>query len=187
MRPIIFGADGYDEGVRKVILLSTLSLLTLFGMDPAARDVKTVYLLPLGGGLDQFLASELTKSGVYTVTTDPQKADAVLAGSLGEGLEKKFAELYPPPPTPKPLEKDDAKKDPKEKKETQMIVDTMQKVGHNSWGSGKGTIFLVDRKSKNILWSMNRQPKNSSTPEMVIQARKIVEQLKKDLGTTPAK
>jgi len=44
----------------------------------------------------------------------------------------------------------------------------------------------VEKKSQTLLWSMNRQPKNSGPQEMVGQARKIVEQLKKDLGLTPA-
>ena len=58
-------------------------LLSVIAMDPAARDVKSVYILRMGSGLDQFLASEFTKSGVYTVTTDPQKADALFTDSLG--------------------------------------------------------------------------------------------------------
>jgi len=182
--PILCAPDRYDEGVRKVLLLSTLAITALLGMDPAARDVKTVYILKMGSGLDQFLASELTKAGVYTVTTDAQKADAVFTDSLGEGFEKKLKELYPPPPPPAPA-KTEGKKD--EKKDNAMIGDSTPRLGNSTMGRGKGTIFLVERKSHNLLWSMNRQPKNSGAQEMVGQARKIVEQLKKDLGLTPAK
>ena len=63
-----------------------------------------------------------------------------------------------------------------------MTQAPMQRVGKGGWGGGKGTIFLVERKSRNLLWSMNRQTKGSSTPMMVEQARKIVGQLKKDLA-----
>ncbi len=156
----------------------------LFAMDHAARDVKSVYILRMGSGLDQFLASELTKGGVYTVTTDPQKADALFTDSLGTSFENKFNELYPPPAPPPPPKTDD-KKD--EKKETALVADTMPRLGNSTMGRGKGTIFLVDKKSRNLLWSMNRQPKNSGSQEMVVQARKIVDQLKKDLGLTPVK
>lgn len=150
-------------------------------MDPEARNVKSVYILRMGSGLDQLLASELTKSGVYTVTTDPQKADALFTDTLGEGFEKKYAELYPPP-------KPEVKKEDKEakKEEGGLTQSPMQRVGGSTMGRGKGTIFLVERKSQNLLWSMNRQPKNSATREMVGQARKIVAQLKKDLGIAPA-
>jgi hypothetical protein len=152
----------------------------LLGMDPAAHDVKAVYILRMGNGLDQFLASELTKSGVYTVTTDPQKADALFTDSLGEGFEKKFKELYPPPAPPKVEEKKE------EKKDGGLVADPMPRLGNSTMGRGKGTIFLVQKSSRNLLWSMNRQPKNSSAPEMVQQARKIVEQLKKELNPAPA-
>lgn len=162
-----------------------MTVAALLGMDPEARNVKSVYILRMGGGLDQFLASELTKNGVFTVTTDPQKADAIFTESLGEGFEKKYAELYPPPPPPK----EEEKKEGEEKKDESVGLheQQMQRVGNSSWGRGKGTIFLVERKSRNLLWSMNRQPKNSATAEMVEQARKITAQLKKDLGLTPAK
>lgn len=149
-------------------------------MDPETRNVKSVYILRMGSGLDQLLASELTKHGVFTVTTDPQKADALFTDSLGEGFEKKFEELYPPPAPPKE-EKKDGEKDERSDEVT-LTQAPMQKVGKNVWGGGKGTIFLVERRSRNLLWSMNRQTKGSSTPMVVEQARKIVEQLKKDLA-----
>ena len=66
-----------------------------------------------------------------------------------------------------------------------MNSQPMQRLGNSSWGRGKGTIFLVEWKSRNLLWSMNRQPKDSGTKETTAQARKIVEQLRKDLGIAP--
>lgn len=165
--------------MRKVLLVSALSVAALFGIDPAAQSVKSVYILRMGSGLDQLLASELTKSGVYTVTTDPKAADALFTDTLGESFEKKYADLYPPP------EKKEEKKDDKKSEGGGLNQSPVQRVGGSSMGRGKGTIFLVDRKSRNLLWSMNRQPKNSATKEMVGQAKKIVEQLKKDLGIAP--
>lgn len=148
-------------------------------MDPAAKEVKSVYILRMGNGLDQLLASELTKHGVYTVTTDAQKADALFTDSLGEGFEKKYGELYAPSAPPKVEKKEEEKKD-------LLSGEPVQRLGNSSWGRGRGTIFLVERKSRNLLWSMNRQPKNGATKEMAGQARKIVEQLKKDLGLVSA-
>ncbi|HEU0122930.1 MAG TPA: hypothetical protein VFQ91_20540 [Bryobacteraceae bacterium] len=177
--------------MRKVLLLSALSVAALLGMDPAARNVKSVYILRMGNGLDQFLASELSKHGVYTITTDPQKADALLTESLGEGFEKKYVELYPPPkPEPTPEEKAKAEKDKEENKSSEgkkaddVNNAPVQRVGTSTWGRGKGTIFLVARDSRAVLWSMNRQPKNLTTKNMVDQARKVVDQLRKDLGLT---
>ena len=174
--------------MRKALLLSALSISFLFGIDPAAREVKSVYILRMGNGLDQYLASELVKHGVYTVTTDAQKADALLTDTLGEGFEKKFSELYPPPAPPPAAKKDEKDKDKKEeKKDGGLMGEPVQRMGTSTLGRAKGNIFLVDRKSRNLLWSMNRQPKHSGSAEMVNHARKIVEQLKKDLGLTPDK
>jgi hypothetical protein len=171
MRP-----DGYDEGVRKALLVTVLSVAAAFGIDPAAREVKTVYLFRMGNGLDQYLASELSKQGVYTVTTDPKQADALLTDMVGEAFEKKYLELYAPPP---PEKKDDEKKDDKK---DGLVMGAAPRVGSSTIGRGKGTIFLVDRKTRNVLWSMTRQPKHSGTGEMVNHARKIVAGLKKELS-----
>jgi hypothetical protein len=152
-------------------------------MDPAVHDVKSVYVLRMGSGLDQFLASELTKGGVYTVTTDPQKADAVFTDSLGESFEKKFKELYPPPPPPAPKVEEH---NDQNNHSGGLVPDTMPRSGNSTLGRAKGAIFLVQKSSGTLLWSMNRQPKNSSAPEMVQHARKIVEQLKKDLAMVAA-
>lgn len=168
--------------MRNALLLSALAATVLFAIDPAARDVKSVYILKMGSGLDQFLASELTKNGVYTVTTDPQKADALITDSLGEPFEKKFKELYPPPPPPAPAKGEEKKEEKKEG----LLGEPVQRSGGSSFSRGKGTVFLVERKTRNLLWSMNRQPKSGAPKDTVDQARKIVDQLKKDLGIAPA-
>ena len=49
--------------------------------------VKTVYLLPMAGGLDQYLALQLSSGGLLQVVTDPNKADAILTDSIGTRLE----------------------------------------------------------------------------------------------------
>lgn len=156
----------------------TLAVGVVFGIDPAVREVKTVYILRMGGGLDQFLASELSKNGLFQVTTDPAKADALFTEILGESFEKKVRELYPPPEVI-------AKKEEKEKKDEKkdgMMAEPVQRVGGSTMGRGKGTIFLVERKSGNLLWSMHRESGGSAAKDVAKHARKIVGQLKKELN-----
>ena len=150
-----------------------LTGMLLLAVDPAARNVKSVYILKMTGGLDQYLASELSKNGVFSVTTDPNQADAIFTDSLGEGFEKKYKALYEPPPV---------ETDKKEEGQGGITDASPPRIGSSSWSRGRGTIFLVDRKTRSLLWSMNRQPKNSAPAEMVTQARKVVAQLKKDLN-----
>src|SRR5215831_4514427 len=78
-----------------VILLCSLA----FGeTGPDPRQAKTVYLLPMGNGLDQYLADRLTREGLYTVVTDPTKADAIFTDRIGQSFEQAMKELYQPPP-----------------------------------------------------------------------------------------
>jgi hypothetical protein len=48
-------------------------------------------------------------------------------------------------------------------------------------GRGKGTFFIVDRKSRNVLWSVYQEPKDSTSTELTKTARKVVRRLKDDL------
>ena len=166
----------------------------LWAVDPAVREVKAVYLLPMSSGLDQFLASRLTSEGVVQVVTDPLKADAVLTDKVGEALERKMHELYDPkpePPKPDPAKEDkkDEKTKENETKDSVKAAETakMARVGTSSWGRGRGSIFLVQRSTGNVIWSTAGQPKDSSSPEVRKTAAKITAQLKKDRTEAPAK
>jgi hypothetical protein len=148
---------------------------------------RTVYLLPMGRGLDQFIANRLTRMHVLQVVTDPAKADAVFTDDVGATLEGRLKDLYPPPPTNEPVPV-------KEKPETSpvrgglpsMLGDTVNKADQAGSmgvsGRGRGTIFLVDVKSREVLWSAFEKPKNSSPRELDHTAERVVRLLKEDLS-----
>src|SRR5438128_12472019 len=94
--------------MKRLLLCSLLACLSL---GANISQVQSVYLLPMSGGLDQYLANRL--SGVFRVVTDPKLADAVFTNQLGETFEQQLAKLYAPPhhrksqkdrqpPTPRP-------------------------------------------------------------------------------------
>ncbi len=168
-------------------LLVLFSALSLWAADPAVREVKAVYLLPMTNGLDQYLASHLTKAGVVQVVTDPLKADAVFTDRVGEAFERKLADLYAPKPVPKVEapevdEKDKKKKakpaSPADMKENESVL--AARVGSSSWGRGRGNIFLVQRSTGNVIWSTMGRPKDSSAPNVAKVAGKIADELKRD-------
>ena len=128
-------------------------------------DVKTVYLLPMAGSLDQYLAIRLTTGTNLQVVTDPQKADAILTDRIGTGFEAKLDELYSVKP---------AKPDP-----NNMMQDSGKPV-MQPMSRGKGAMFLVDRKTRNVLWSTYAVAKGSSPDEMNHLADRIVSKLGKD-------
>lgn len=169
--------------------------LSLAGAAELAES-HTVFLLPMSHGLDQFIASRLARMHVLDVVTDPAKADTVLTDRVGAELQTRLDELYPPPAPPKeaakPVAKEGEKKE--EKKEEKPAAhpapppfgDTankLEKAGNMAtFGRGKGTIFLVDVKSRRVLWSAFDKPKNFTPQTLDQTAARIVKRLKDDLA-----
>src|SRR5262245_54589924 len=113
--------------------------------------VHNVYLLKMSKGFDQYLANHLVGGRVFQVVTDPKLADTIITEQIGENLEAKMDELFPPPeaakpePPPKP-EKSEDTADPG------MFTDTVNKLAAppSAFSRGKGMVFLVDAKSKQV-------------------------------------
>ena len=158
------------------------AVLTLAAVNPQLKQVNTVYILAMAGGMDQFLANQITASGVFQVVADPKKADALITDHLGESFETKLTELYPPPeppPPPKPPADDDKKANDK-KGGLDLGAGGAQRM--NSGARGKGNLFIVDRKSRNVLWSVFEPPKDTTPGELSKTAEKVVKRLKLDLS-----
>lgn len=163
-------------------------------VNPQLKQVNTVYILAMGSGMDQYLANRLTTLGVFQVVTDPQQADAIITDRLGETFETKFKELYPPPPppappAPPPVAKDDKESKavagaviPSEKKDDKDKADETGARRVGSFNRGRGNIFIVDRKSKNVIWSVFDRPKDTTPGEMSKTAERVVKRLRDDLS-----
>src|SRR5215467_5804839 len=80
--------------VKMFVLLAAVAATAASAASPDLSEVKTVYLLPMSGGLDQYLAVAITNGGVFKVVTDPQKAEAVFTDHIGVSLEQSLHELY---------------------------------------------------------------------------------------------
>ena len=132
----------------------------------AAQAPQTVYLLPMASGLDQHLASRLTADGNVRVVTDVKLADAIFTDRLGESFEEKLSELL------RPREDVAAEKQKKEQEE---------RPRPSFQGRSRGNVFLVDPKSRQVIWSVYERPKGTAPEALDKTARQIVERLKKDL------
>ena len=156
-----------------------------------------MYLMPMGRGLDQFIANRLTRMHVLQVVTDPAKADTIFTDQVGAALEDRLKELYPPPPDAEAKEaakeKEAAAKEKAEQADASssqsrpsLLADTVNKADKAGSmgvsGRGRGTLFLVDVKSRQVLWSAFERPKNSSPHELDHTAARVVKQLKEDLS-----
>lgn len=155
LRPTRQQACRRYDGFMKYFLLAT-ALLTISNGAVAAGlgDIKTVYLLPMSNGLDQYVAVRLSSDASLQVVTDPQKADAVLSDQIGAGFEEKFGELYGPKPKPEENGKTVASAESPQ---------TFARVGARNSRS-RGTVFLVNRKTQEVVWS-TYEPSTDRTPK----------------------
>ena len=149
-------------------------------LNPDLKRVNTVYILPMGSGMDQFLANRLTTMGVFQVVTDPQKADALVTDRIGEAFQAKFDELYPPPAPPKPVKDEKSAKDDKKDHKDELSPGAVPHT--TSFNRGKGNFFIVDRRSRNVLWSIYERPTTTTPSELTKTAEKVVKRLKADLS-----
>jgi hypothetical protein len=148
-----------------------VSALFVSGANGEILGVKTVYVLPMAGGLDQYLALQLTSEGVLQVVTDPKKADAILTDGIGARFEQSLSELYGAP-----VQEDKSDKDKSGSSGTAHPA--MRPLS-----SSRGLVFLVNRASRDVLWSTFEQPKGTQPDELKHAAAKIVSRLSKTQRT----
>lgn len=176
-----------------MIVLSNMKWTFAFLLSCAAlaaadfASVRTVYILPMASGLDQYLASQLARKGALQVVTDPKRADAVLADRIGPQFESRMDDLFPPekPAMPekdaKAAKKDEGSKD--EEGALPVLADTANKAapvgGMSVTGRGKGNVFLVAAQSREVLWSVYDKASDNSSKELDRTAGRIVVRLNK--------
>jgi hypothetical protein len=162
------------------------------------EGVHNVYVMPMARGLDQYLASRLTSDHVFQIVTDPKLADAVLTDRVGESLQTQLENIFPTPKPPqpetpaaepeKPAKSEKTSKRDKNKdaasSSNPMFQDTVNKLDAptSSFGRSKGNIFLVDAKSRQVVWSAFNPPKGAAVKDLDRTASDIVSRLKKDLN-----
>jgi hypothetical protein len=148
---------------------------------PDLLGVKSVYILPMRSGFDQYLANELTSRGVVRVVTDPRRADAVITDHLGQSFQERMDDLFPPPPKPKA--KVDAKegdaKDESAAASEEPISDS--RPVSSGISGGKGNVFLVGREGRAVLWSDFRNPRSRQPKDMKHTADSVASDLKRAL------
>jgi hypothetical protein len=122
---------------------------------------RTVYILPMAAGLDQYIAQWLTRDHAMQVVADPKAADVVMTDRLGQAFEQKLAQIHPSG----------------EKKDNKDSADAALPNTFRS-SKGRGTIFIVDAKSRQVLWSEYEKPaKSNSDADLNRTAERIAKKL----------
>jgi hypothetical protein len=128
--------------------------------------IKTVYMLPMSSGLDQYLAVRLTTGAVLQVVADPRNADAVLTDYIGQSFEARLDEMY----GAKPKSEDD---------KNDKNGATPDFARPTSGARSRGAIFLVNRKTRDVVWSVYERPKGTAPADLNRTADRIADKLAK--------
>lgn len=145
------------------------SAATLLADAAALSNVHTVYLMPMAHGLDQYMASRLASMHVFSVVADPKAADAIFTDRLGAEFEYRLDTLRAKQPAPA------------EKTKSAATADSDAPV-FSRLSRAKGTVFLVDARTRQVLWSVYEKSGNTSAVRIERTAGRVVSKLKKDLA-----
>ena len=155
-------------------------------------NVRTVYVMPMAHGLDQYIANRLTarahsgsSCGSRTRRRDFHRPSGRVAGipagkaashaQAGRGSSRQRSDSD--------SDKDDSSaSDKADKPASPKTYGDSGPPPASTFGHGKGTLFLVDAHSRVILWSMYEKPPNSSPGDLDRTAKRVVNRLKQDLA-----
>jgi hypothetical protein len=142
-------------------------------------QIQTVYFMQMGNGFDQYLANRFRQVSQIRIVTDPMKADAIFTEKIGTAFELKLDAIeetaaekaaeksVPPGPDNIP---------PSERTGLKFAPRIVSNIS-----SSRGTVFLVDRRSRMVLWSTYEKPKDYTPKTLNGTAGKIAEQFSRDL------
>jgi hypothetical protein len=141
---------------------------------------RTVYVLEMTNGLDQYLSNRLTSARVMWVVLEPTSADAVLTESLDEPFWSWLARTYPRPASATPAAPatsaaSGTESAPQGSPEGRGPVSAKQPMASSK---RPGMVFLVDPRRRVVLWAAWENPKNPSAIELGHSAERIANQLK---------
>lgn len=176
--------------MRTLLLLSTLLLSSLPGFSQATvpgnaelSQVQTIYMLPMTAGFDQYLAVRLRGITQFRVVADPSRADAYFTDKIGPALEQRMDELDEA--IQERAQKADKPKAPvpsKDGEPERAMSDIRVPKMLSTIGRGKGTYFLVDRRTRMVLWSLYEKPKDYQAKTLDSTAAVVVKRLVEDLN-----
>jgi len=149
-----------------VFAATALLCASLFGANAQISPrFRTVYILGMANSLDQYLASRLTSGRVLWVVLEPPSADAVFTDTLDDAFWTWLARTYPPAAgaSTSAANRDTLRRD-------------------TPTNPHRGMVFLVDPRSRVVIWSAYQLPKSSAPSEMDRAATQITNQLKAAFG-----
>lgn len=146
-------------------------LILLFaGASAVAADLgsaQPIYFWAMQGSLDQYLAEQAAAAGSVQVTVDPKMAKAIMTDRIDAPFLEAMDELFP-------VEGREAPKKPEDSIEGDFQV---SRPSNRPKGTPKGTIFLVDVRTRQVLWSTFLGELDARPKSLHREAQKVIERL----------
>ena len=153
--------------IHPLLPIATLLCVNLIGAEGRLSPrFRTVYILEMANGLDQHLANRLTVNRALWVVLEPSSADAVLTPTLDDSFWTWLSANFPAAAGARPNGSGPAGSGPGSRREAKENA------------KQPGMVFLVDPRSRVVLWSAWEIPKRSTPLELDHTAERIATQLK---------
>ena len=138
-----------------------------------------VYFWPMTSAFDQYLAQEASSGGTLNVTVDPKNASAVMTDRIDGKFLEGMDEIFPQP------EPEEEKVEEGEEEPSSDSIEgdfRLQRPANLPVGRPRGTLFLVDVKTRSVLWSTFLKEFDATPNRLQREARAVIEKLKQELG-----
>ncbi len=168
-----------------LLFLALLSVVSLAAPPLAGADwerlgrVQKVYLWPMSDSLDQFLAEQVATEGVFDVVVDPKRAQAILTDRISSKFLEGMEELFPTPEEIAEATKEEEGAD--DSASALAGAYRPERSPIYSASRAEGAVFLVDVRTREVLWSTFLKDYDTTPKAMHRQARMVVMRLKKQL------
>ena len=136
----------------------------------------------MANGFDQYLANRLRDVSQIRIVTEAIKADAIFTDKLGPGFEARLEEMETEAKQKADADAPTAPIDPSAPISADKNKMIFAPKVVSSIGRGRGTYFLVDRRSRIVLWSTFQTSKDTQPRSMNAKAHKVSEELAKDFS-----
>ena len=151
--------------MRVAVLSLLITSIPAFAAD--LGSAQPVYFWAMQSSLDQYLAEQAAANGAVAVTVDPQMAKSIMTDRIDKPFLDAMDELFP-------VEGRDEPEQPDESIEGDF---QMARPSNRPKGVPRGTIFLVDVKTRRVLWSTFLGEFDARPKSLHREAQKVIERL----------
>ncbi|MBI1354570.1 MAG: hypothetical protein GC160_09500 [Acidobacteria bacterium] len=159
------------------VVLTALALLAVPLGQAQLRDAQPVYFWPMQHAFDQYLAEAVNGADALSVTVDPKRASSMMTERIDATFLAALEELFP---EQKPA-KDEDDKDVKSKESIEGRFQ-LARPKNRPQGRPQGTLFLVDVKTRRVIWSTYMGEVDPEPKALHKEAERVVEDITALMG-----